>query len=396
VNPTPPNGLFSPPGAVRVAVDLTALAGGGASGGLKPFVFHLLQWICKERADEFAFIYFTRPGLVNEVEEFRRDTDWNVCLGPAPVSAPDPGWRTGMAWAPDAEAAWTSLWPADLLYTPWGFSAFYRTEIPSINLVADTLHRDWPGLLPKEEIARREEWFHRMIPLASAIQCNSEFVRQKLLVHFDAPPEKLFVIHNAIQGDIVAAAGKTCVQPPPKPYFFYPANDWAHKNHERLLRAYADYRNRAGAGAWDLVLCGHVARGDAWLPAIATLGIEGACRVLGYLDRQAFAEVFRNAGALVFPSLYEGFGIPVIEAMALGVPVTCSNLASIPEVAGKAALYFDPRRTSDIAGAMDRIGKNPSLRARLVEAGIERAKGFSISREAGLLADKFAALATSR
>jgi len=82
--------------------------------------------------------------------------------------------------------------------------------------------------------------------------------------------------------------------------------------------------------------------------------------------------------------------------MALGVPVTCGNLASVPEVAGDAALYFDPRRTADIAAAMSRITSEAGLRKRLARAGLERAKGFSISREAGLLADKFASLALRR
>jgi glycosyltransferase involved in cell wall biosynthesis len=383
-------------GTVRVAVDLTSFAAGGASGGLKNFVIHLLQWIAEKRGDEFAFVYFTRPPLLPEVEAFRRETDWNICLGPTSVPPQDLVRRVGLAWAHDAASNWTGFWPADLLFTPWGFSAFYRPGIPSINLVADTLHRDWPGLLPGDEVARRDEWFRRMLPLAAAIQCNSEFVARQLRHHFGVAPEKMFVIHNAIQDNILAAASTTRDQAIGKPYFFYPANDWAHKNHDRLLKAYADYSRRAGEGAWDLVLCGHVARGDAWLPAISGLGIAGSCRVLGHLDRNDFAEVFRNAGALVFPSLYEGFGIPVLEAMALGIPVTCGNLASIPEVAGKAALYFDPRRTVDIAGSMERIASDAKLRARLVAAGLERAKGFSISREGGLLADKFAAIAARR
>lgn len=385
-----------PLGIVTVAVDLTAFAAGGASGGLKPFVLHLLRWIATERGDQFAFVYFVRSPLVAEVESFRRGSDWNVCIGPSPEDPRNQQRRAGLAWAQDAETSWTERWPADVLYTPWGFSAFYREGIPSVNLVADTLHRDWPGLLPKDEVARREEWFQRMVPLADAIQCNSEYVARKLRVHFGAPEEKLFVLRNAIQEDIVAAASGGHSTVLPRPYFFYPANDWGHKNHERLLRAYADYRRAAGEGAWDLVLSGHFARGDEWLQRIENLGIAGASRVMGHLGRKEFANVFKNAGALVFPSLYEGFGIPVLEAMALGVPVACGNLASIPEVAGDAALYFDPRRTVDISGAMARIGADAELRGRLIAAGLDRAKEFSLSREAGKLADKFITLAAKR
>lgn len=376
----------------RVAVDLTAFGEGGVSGGLKPFVFHLLQWIARERADEFAFVYFTRPPLVPEVEAFRRDADWQVCVG-LPQTR---GARAGLAWAADAEAHWTGAWPADLLYSPWGLSGFHRPEIPLVSLAADTLHRDWPGLLPGDEVVRREEWFQRMVQRAAAVQCNSEFVRRQLQSHFGAPSAKLFVVLNSIQDDILGASGRARTAAPMRSYFLYPANDWPHKNHDRLLAAYSDYRRKEGDGAWDLVLTGHFARAGAWLPRLETLGISGSCRVMGHLGREEFAGVFRNAGALVFPSLYEGFGIPVLEAMALGVPVTCGNLASVPEVAGDAALYFDPRRTADIAAAMSRITSEAGLRKRLARAGLERAKGFSISREAGLLADKFASLALRR
>jgi glycosyltransferase involved in cell wall biosynthesis len=396
MNPRTPKDPGTPSGRLAVAVDLTTFAGGGESGGLKPFVFRLLQWMAKEREAEFAFTYFTRPGLVREVEAFRRDEDRQVCIGPAPDPSRREGSRAGLSWAPDAGAAREGAPQADLLYTPWGFSEFHRAGVPAVNLVADTLHRDWPGLLPPDEVRRREDWFQRMLPAATAIQCNSEFVARKLRVHFGVPAQKLFVVLNAIQGDVVDAAARSPARPASQPYFFYPANDWPHKNHERLLRAYADYRSRAGAGAWDLVLSGHLGRPEAWLPGIEKLGIAGSCRALGHLDRDAFADTFRNAGALVFPSLYEGFGIPVLEAMALGVPVACGNLASLPEVGGKAALYFDPRRTADIAGAMLRIGADPRLRAGLAAAGLARAGEFSLAREAGLLAGKFAELALRR
>jgi glycosyltransferase involved in cell wall biosynthesis len=373
---------------MRVAVDLTPFAGGGISGGLKPFVLHLLQWIARERGGAF-----TRPPLLDEIEAIRRESDWHVCLGTPGDVQGDQGRKPGLAWAHDAASTWMDLWPADVLYTPWGFSDFFRPAIPSVNLVADTLHRDWPGLLSAEEVMRREQWFQRMLPLAAAVQCNSEFVARQLRTHFCAPDEKLFVIHNAIQDGLLSAVSGSPATLDGKPYFIYPANDWPHKNHERLLKAYADYRRRAGREAWDLVLTGHFARGEAWNLAMAALGIAGSCRVLGHIERPAYANLFRNASALVFPSLYEGFGIPVLEAMSLGVPVACGNLASVPEVAGKAALYFDPRRTSDITAAMDRMGRDAALRARLTAAGLERSKGFSIAREAGLLADKIISVA---
>jgi glycosyltransferase involved in cell wall biosynthesis len=378
---------------IRVAVDLTAFYGGGASGGLKPFVFRFLQWIAEARGGEFVFIYFTRSRLAAEVEGFRRAADWNICIAESDSHPPPDGSRPGFVWAPGAEANWFERWPADLLYTPWGFSAFSRPSLPSLNLVADTLHRDWPDLLPPAEVAQRELWFRQMLARADAVACISDFVRRQLQTHFAVPPEKLFVIHTAIQDRLFVEAPKSRTAPPGRPYFFYPANDWPHKNHRALLKAYADYRKRAGEGAWDLALSGHFAQADGWREQLAALGIGGRCRVLGYLDEAQFAAIFREAGALVFPSLYEGFGIPVLEAMALGVPVACSRVASLPEIAGEAALFFDPRRDGDISRSLEQIAGDADLRRHLVAEGLKRATIFSIAREAGRLADRFVALA---
>jgi glycosyltransferase involved in cell wall biosynthesis len=390
-----PSGPKRSPGVVRVAVDLTTFSGGGGPGGLKLFVFGFLQWMAEARGSEFAFTYFTRLSLVPEVETFRRAEDWNICLGLDPGTL-DPGQRRpGMVWAPGAASNWTEHWPADVLYTPWGYSEFSRPEVPSVNLVADTLHRDWPDLLPADEVARREAWFRRMLSKAAAVQCNSDFVKAQLVRHFGAPAELLFVTHNAIQHQLVSAPGRKSTGPASRPYFLYPANDWPHKNHERLFEAYASYRKEAGAGAWDLVLTGHFARGGALQDRISSHGIAENCRVLGYLDRAEFAPIFRGAGALFFPSLYEGFGIPVLEAMALGLPVACGNIASLPEVAGDCALYFDPTRTDAIARALARISGDSPLRRKLSAAGPVRAGTFSIEREAGRLADRIISVARS-
>jgi len=381
------------PRPARIAVDLTTFTGGGEPGGLKLFVFGFLQWIAQARGNEFSFIYFTRQSLVPEVEAFRRETDLNVCVRPEEGGPAQPNPKPGLVWAPWGVQSWRDRWPADLLYTPWGFSELSRPDVPSVNLVADTLHRDLPGFLPPDEVARRDEWFGRMLGKAAAVQCNSEFVSGQMRRHFEVPAEKLFVTHNAIQDQIVSAARERLAAPPSTPYFFYPANDWPHKNHERLLKAYAVYRRGAGGNAWDLVLTGHFTRDGELRDKISQLGIADGCRMLGYLGRAEFAPAFRDAGALVFPSLYEGFGIPVLEAMALGVPIACAGVASVPEVAGDAALFFDPYKVADIAGALARISCDAELRRKLAARGLERVATFSIEREAGRLADRFLSIA---
>jgi len=284
-----------------------------------------------------------------------------------------------------------------VLYAPVGLSPFCQPGLPWIILLADTLHRDHPETLPAADIAYREKWISEGLAHAEAVQCISDFTRRQIERHFSAPAGKLFVTHYAIP-DRLRETIRTAQAPRPvaRPYFFYPANDWPHKNHEALLEAYAAYRRQAGAEAWDLTLSGHRAKPGIWEERIAALGIQGACRILGHVEPEKFAAVFQGAGALVFPSFYEGFGIPVLEAMAWGVPVTCSRAASLPEVAGDAALYFDPEDPADIARALGQIATDAGLRRRLVAAGRKRALTFSMAREAGRLADRFSTLALDR
>lgn len=385
--------LGRPTTPTRVAVDLTRLSRGGQNGGIKVAIYGFLQWIAEARGEEFVFIYLTNSSLVSEVEAFRRDLDWQVCVGESegtPMPSRDGG-RQGLVPA-QGVTDWTQHWPADVLYAPLGFSPFCRPGLPWVSLLVDTLHRDLPQMLPPEEVEFRDRYFREAIAHADAVQCISRFVKGQLERYFAAPADKLFVTHVAIQDRILATTPPLSGgSPTGRPYFLYPANDWPHKNHARLLQAYSDYR-RASGGAWDLILSGHFAQEKMWRERINELGLAESCRLLGHMEPEEFAAGFRNAGALVFPSLYEGFGIPILEAMALGIPVACSRAGSIPEVAGDAGLFFDPEQTGDIANALHKISEYPKLREKLVEAGRKRALEFSLAKEAGRLADRFADL----
>jgi glycosyltransferase involved in cell wall biosynthesis len=153
----------------------------------------------------------------------------------------------------------------------------------------------------------------------------------------------------------------------------YPANLWPHKNHERLIDALAAQRDRDVS----LVLTGRTSRRSRRLMERADrAGVGARVRHLGYLDAPTLAAVYRAARAMVFPSLYEGFGAPPLEAMACGCPVASSMRASLGEVCGDAALELDPESIDSIAGAIERIVSDDELRRRLRAAGLERAAGF--------------------
>jgi glycosyltransferase involved in cell wall biosynthesis len=157
----------------------------------------------------------------------------------------------------------------------------------------------------------------------------------------------------------------------------------AKRPHKNLLALIGALAAIPSAERPVLVLPGYPTAHERELRARAqALGVERDVRLRGWIDERELEGIWSLADAFVFPSLYEGFGLPVLEAMARGVPVACSNASSLPEVAGDAALLFDPRDESAIAGAITRLLSDPELAERLRERGRERARQFTWERTA--------------
>jgi len=161
-------------------------------------------------------------------------------------------------------------------------------------------------------------------------------------------------------------------------FLLYPANYWPHKNHEMLLTAFGIYHARHPESKLKLVCTGGLdTRRQALQETANRMGL-GACVVLtGFLPDAEFVTLLRESRGLIFPSLFEGFGMPVLEAMAFDKPVLCSNVTSLPEVAGDAALLFDPRKPLEIAGAIEQLEGDPELAGALVERGRKQLATFA-------------------
>jgi glycosyltransferase involved in cell wall biosynthesis len=168
-----------------------------------------------------------------------------------------------------------------------------------------------------------------------------------------------------------------------------------HKNLPRLLRAVAAMAPHKRPS---LVIPGYATPHEDELRELAgALGIAGHVRLSGWLPREDLEGLYAAAACVVFPSLYEGFGLPVLEAMARGVPVACSNRSSLPELAGEAALLFDPENVEAMSRAIERLLGDPNLAARLRDAGLARAVTFTWSRTAELTVASYErALGTGR
>ena len=161
-----------------------------------------------------------------------------------------------------------------------------------------------------------------------------------------------------------------------------------HKNLRALIDALAQVDERVRP---ILVLPGYPTAHEAELREhAAARGLTGDVRFPAWVSAEELEGLWALARAFVFPSLYEGFGLPVLEAMARGVPVACSEASSLPEVAGDAALLFDPRSPAQIAAALTRLLTDASMRERLAERGRERVQQFSWERSARLTLDSYA------
>jgi glycosyltransferase involved in cell wall biosynthesis len=229
---------------------------------------------------------------------------------------------------------------------------------PSVTTMLDLQHLYYPRFFSRAERAYRRAvygWTARRSRFLIAI---SRHVKETLVDRLGIEPERVRVIYLGVDLERFSPDGR-----PREPFLLYPANRWPHKNHQRLFEAFALVRRQYPE--LRLVLTGAGHEGKA-----VPVGVE----VRGRVDDAELVELLRSASALVFPSLYEGFGQPPIEAMACGCPVAASNTTALPEVCGDAALYFDPTSAEDIAAAVLGVLDRPEA---LVERGLERARLFT-------------------
>lgn len=250
-------------------------------------------------------------------------------------------------------------------------------EIPHIASIPDALALDKPGLFQAEELQQRRRIYDQL-QQASAVVTLSQDARRRLIRHLGLREEQVAVIPLA--GDLhshretgLERGLEQKVPDLPKPYVFYPANGWPHKRHDLLMRAMRHiWQERADLA---LVLTG-------WHDPdyITDLASRTGCPLekivdLGYVSNADLVSLYSNAEALLFVSEYEGFGMPLLEAMQNGCPVICAPLTSIPEVAGDAALYVSSDDPTEWAKAL--LENLPLERERLVEAGYRQAEKFS-------------------
>jgi glycosyltransferase involved in cell wall biosynthesis len=213
------------------------------------------------------------------------------------------------------------------------------------------------------------------IERADHLICISENTRKDLLERFDISPNKTSVIYLASSLENSVPKGEQKESKLDSPYILYVGDRSGYKNFQRLLQAYAS--SRSLVKDFKLVCFGSLPLSEQEMALSKSLSIPDGQILWFSGDDATLSSFYRNASALVYPSLYEGFGFPPLEALSLGCPVVCSNTSSMPEVSGDAAEYFDPYNVESIANAIEKVTYSQERIEQLTQRGFERAKLFS-------------------
>ena len=288
----------------------------------------------------------------------------------------------------------------DVLWCPFFELDPPDAPIPAVVTIPDLQHVAWPEFFSRDELAARIRKLRPSAARAARVLTNSVASQRDLCRVYHLPESHVVVTHLDCARAFRAPASAAAVAQVrarhglPDRFALYPANCWPHKNHRGLFAAWAAYRARHGEPP-RLVLTGvRSARAD-WLQAEqVALGLGGAVQHLGFVDAEDLPALYDAATCVVFPSLFEGFGIPVVEAMRRGRPLVASNTTSVPEIAGESAWLVDPTDPVAIADAVHEILGDPEAAERRGARGRQEAERFSYraTAERSLMAFEAAAL----
>jgi glycosyltransferase involved in cell wall biosynthesis len=253
--------------------------------------------------------------------------------------------------------------------------AAYLTDLPSIYQPWDLQHIHYPQFFSKAEFVLREKYYRALCDRALYVCVQAEWTKQDVVNQYGLPPDKVVVIPWGSVFDAYKTPSAEAIRATvekyelPSHFFFYPAVTWPHKNHQVILRALHILKSERGM-APHVYFTGSSAQHRPVLDKLAQeLGVFDQVHFLGFLTSGELQAVFSAATAMVFPSKFEGFGLPILEAFHARLPVLCSNATTLPEVAGDAALYFDPDSPAELASLMKMILETPEVREGLIRKG---------------------------
>jgi glycosyltransferase involved in cell wall biosynthesis len=276
----------------------------------------------------------------------------------------------GMSVGPRLDA------PVDVLHYPLTVPV-PRFDGPTVVTLHDLQHLELPGFFSRGERAFRRFAYEGAARRASVVVTPSAHARDMAAERVGVDPARVVVAPHGVDHSRFTPDGP---EDGPERFVYYPANLWPHKNHARLIEALA----RAEDRSIELVLSGKPDGAEKVLELASSLGVGERVTHLGYVAHEKVPALLRRARGMVFPSLFEGFGQPPLEAMACGCAVASSTRGALAEVCAGAVLELDPESVDSIAAAIDALASDDGLVSRLRAGGPERAREYTWARSAEL------------
>jgi len=359
---------------MRIALNLLYLLP-GVVGGTETYARSLIRALSRQDDDNEYSIFLNRESAdldVTPSENFTRV----VC----PINATNRAAR--YSWEQGAMPLQLRRARPDIVHS-LGYVIPLAARGPQVVTVHDVNylgHKGW-----RTGVGRTAFRFfaERTVKRADRIIAVSRFSRDEIVKHMRVAPEKVTVVHSAgreaspQKRDAASPGG--VVRDISRPYVMAFSALSAHKNIPRLIAAFARI---SSAVPHDLVLVGHMPVKAGVRAEIEAAGGTDRVHFTGYIPEPDVATLLQNASLFAFPSLYEGFGLPLLDAQNAGVPVVCSSAGALPEIAGDSAILFDPHSVDAIANALERGLLDTGLRTALIEKGYENARSFSWDRTA--------------
>lgn len=394
-----------------IAIDLIPMLPGGENGGLKLMIIELIKHMSVPAPNK-QFVLLTSVKCHDELAYLDGENVRRMCVDQPAGEGITPKislfkkiiskikmllpvwfkqrllWQLQKAKTRFVKNSFLDELGVDLLFCPFAVSQYYDPAIPMVSVICDLQYISYPQFFSAEEFYHRDKSFKTVCKFATKIVCISDYVRQTVLKNAEVNVDKVVTAHIRLVDRLDRPSKEKITLTLEKfnleneSFLFYPANFWQHKNHAMLLTAFGMYKAKYTKSNLKLVFTGAPDKRMQYIQhAVKKMRMEEQVVFAGYLTNDEFSCLMSSCRAVIFPSLYEGFGMPILEAMSFGKPVLCSNVTSLPEVAGEAALYFDPKKPNEIVNVIEQIEMNPVKLNQLVQCGFERLKYFNNSQE---------------
>jgi glycosyltransferase involved in cell wall biosynthesis len=277
------------------------------------------------------------------------------------------------------------LFKMDVIHFPFHTidPSFFDIKTPIVLTVHDIQQEYYPEFFDAETLYQRMKSYKPSAERADIIITLSENTKRTLVEKYGIESEKIIVTYQGCGGDFkridtpeVLNAVREKYSLPAK-FIFYPAATWPHKNHIKLFEAIATLKEKYSFEE-KLCLTGIPKENHRRvMDTVKKFNLDNKVNFLYFVPFSYMPVIYNLATIMVFPSLFEGFGIPLLEAMQVGLPIACSDRTSVPEIVGDAGIYFNPGSTEDIAEKIYQLWNDDDLKEKLILKGFERAKKFT-------------------